>query len=62
MYNLLVKLYLIAAAIQLGMSLTELENCSNRQCVQKLSQASNQVLKINWRPISIFPDEQKKFR
>lgn len=62
MFEALVKLYLIAAAIQLGMSLTELENCSNRQCVQKLSQASSKVLKIDWKSITVFPGEAKRFR
>ncbi len=62
MYGALVKIYLIAAAIQFGFSLTELESCASRQCVQKLSRASNEVIKINWRPISVFPAEAKRFR
>ncbi len=62
MYGYLVKLYLIAAAIQLGFSLMELEKCSGRKCVQKLDQASRKVLKIDWKPISVFPEEAKRFR
>lgn len=62
MYQTLIKLYLIAAAIQLGISLTDLEGCSGRQCIQKLSQASYKVLKIDWKPISVFPNEAKRFR
>ena len=57
-----IKIYLIAAAIQFGFSLTELEGCASKQCVQKLSRASNEVVKINWKPISVFPEEAKRFR
>lgn len=62
MHGALVKLYLIAAAIQFGFSITDLGDCSSRKCIQKLSQATNQVLKINWKPISVFPVDAKKFR
>ncbi len=62
MYSALIKVYLIAAAIQFGFSLTELDGCASRQCVQKLSRASNEVIKINWKPISVFPVEARRFQ
>lgn len=62
MYQMLIKLYIIAAAIQLGLSLMDLESCTSRQCVQKLNQASQKVLKIDWKPISVFPNEAGRFR
>jgi hypothetical protein len=62
MYSALIKVYLIAAAIQFGFSLKDLEGCASRQCVQKLSRTSNEVIKINWKPISVFPAEATRFR
>lgn len=62
MYSALIKVYLIAAAIQFGLSLKDLEGCASRQCIQKLSRASNEVIKIKWKTISVFPDESRKFR
>ena len=62
MYSALIKIYLIAAAIQFGFSLKELGNWTSRECFQKLSRTSNEVIKINWKPISVFPEEGKKFR
>ena len=53
MYKLLVKLMLLAALTELGASLTELRN---------IRAASNKVLEIHWRPISLFPEEAKRFQ
>lgn len=36
MYNLLVKLMVIAAIAELGISLQEFENCHSRQCLQNI--------------------------
>jgi hypothetical protein len=62
MYSALIKVYLIAAAIQFGFSLKDFEGCASRQCVQKLSRASNEVIKIDWKPISVFSKEARRFR
>ncbi len=62
MYNLLLKLMLAATLWQLGLKLTDINNCRDRQCVQKLDQARAKVLKINWKPISVFPNEARRFR
>lgn len=62
MSNLLLKLYLIAAAIQLGLSLTDMANCHSRECASRLDKASREVLRIDWRPISVWPEKAKKFR
>ena len=61
MYNLLLKLMLAVTLLQLGFTLTDIENCSSRQCSQRLEKAKNEVLKINWKPISVFPDEARRF-
>jgi len=53
MYNLLVKLMLIAALMQLGISVAN---------YGKVEKASRDVLKVDWNPISVFPEEAKRFK
>lgn len=53
---------LAVTLLQLGFTLTDIENCSGQQCSQRLEKAKNEVLKINWKPISVFPDEARRFR
>ncbi len=62
MYNLLLKFMLAATLWQLGLKLTDFNNCRDRQCIQELDQSRAKVLKINWKPISVFPNEAKRFR
>ena len=62
MYYLLVRLMALAALAEIGMSVIELENCHSRQCLQQLEKRSRDILKIDWRPISIFPEEAKRFQ
>ena len=62
MNKLLIILMLIAALAQFGMSLSELRNCNGRACAQQIEKHSRDVLKINWTPISVFPEEARRFR
>lgn len=62
MYKLLIKLMLVAAFAQLGMSVADFKNCHSRQCVQQLEKKSRDILKIDWKPISVWPQEAKRFR
>ena len=62
MIKLLLTLMLIFAALQAGLSLSEVQNFHSRQCMRALEKASRDVLKIKWRPISVFPDEAQRFR
>ena len=62
MYQLLVRLMMIAALAQFGMSLKTIGNCRSRQCVRQIQKASLEVLKIDWKPISVWPEEAKKFK
>ena len=62
MYDLLVKLMLIAGLAQFGMTLAHVETCHSRQCVQELERHSRDILNVDWKPISIFPGEAKRFR
>lgn len=62
MYNLLVKLMILAALTELGVSYADFFNCHSFQCRQTFEKSSRDVLKIKWKPISIFPEEAKRFR
>jgi hypothetical protein len=61
MYNLLIKLMVLAALLELGISLADWKGCNSRGCLLKLERRSREVLKINWKPISVFPEEAKRF-
>ena len=62
MYELLVKLIVGASLLQLGLNLSHSGECSSRECLARVELASRQVLKIDWKPISVFPEERVKFR
>jgi len=62
MYDLLVKLMLMTALLQFGISISDVSECHTRACVQKFEQSSKDVLKINWKSISVFPIEGQRFR
>ena len=62
MYDLLVKLMLVVALLQLGISFSEFNDCHSRQCLQKVEKRSRDILKIDWKPISVFPEEAKRFK
>jgi len=62
MYDILVKLMLIAGLAQFGISLTNFENCHSRGCTQQLEKHSRDVLNMDWKPISVFPEEGRRFR
>ncbi len=62
MYNLLIKLMLIAALAELGISLSQIEKCRLKECAILTEQASRDILSIDWKPISVFPEEAKRFQ
>ena len=62
MFDTLTKLYLVAALMQLGISLKDVRSLSKPQSLKKIDQASREVLKIKWKPISVFPEEAKRFK
>ena len=62
MYNVLVRLMLVAALTQLGISLADIRDCRGQRCVQRLARASYEVVRIGWKPISLFPEEGRRFR
>jgi hypothetical protein len=62
MYTLLVRLMLLAALAQFGISLSSFRDCGSRGCLARIEKASRDVLKVDWKPISVFPEEGKRFR
>ena len=57
MYDLLVRLFFIAALLELGHAAIRVEDCNSRECLGRMERLSREVLHVNWKPISIFPDE-----
>jgi hypothetical protein len=62
MYSLLIRLMALAAFAQLGISLSTFGDCRSRECLTLLEKAGRKVVEIEWKPISIFPEEAKRFR
>ena len=62
MFNLLLKLMLATALLEAGIRLSEALSCDNRMCAGQVERASRDVLRIQWKPISVFPEEAKGFR
>jgi hypothetical protein len=61
-YQVLVRLIVLSAFLQLGLSLSRIEKCHSRMCWDEIQRASRKILEIDWRPISVFPEEAKKLQ
>lgn len=61
MYNVLIKLIVVASLLELGISVSKIGDCSSRACWSELQRAAHKVLRIDWRPISVFPKEAERF-
>jgi hypothetical protein len=61
MYRLLVRLMLLSALAQFGMSWKEFRDCRGRACLRVIEKLSREVLRIEWKPISVFPKETMRF-
>jgi hypothetical protein len=55
MYGLLVRLMALAVLIELGTDVSDLAHCHSRQCLRKIEKRSRDILKVDWKPISLFP-------
>ena len=53
---------LIYAAAQTGLSINEVLECKNKSCLKQVDSKIEKVLKVDWKPISIFPEEAQRFR
>lgn len=61
MPNVILKLMVVATLIQLGISIDKFFSCNSRSCINRIEKASRDVLKIDWKPIVVFPEEAKRF-
>jgi hypothetical protein len=62
MYEILIKLIMGAALLQVGRGAVSIRDCSGHACLRRLEQASKGILHVDWKPISVFPEEAKRFR
>lgn len=62
MYKLLLVLMVGGVFQGLDLSVNDFYECKSKQCLNRISKASNQILKIDWKPISAFPMEANRFR
>lgn len=62
MYRLLILLMATTALNQFGMTFLNLVNCQSRACAKQIETRSRDVLKIDWKPISVWPGEAKRFK
>jgi hypothetical protein len=62
MYDLLVKMVVVAALAQFGMTVYDVRDCRSHACMSNIEKHSREVLNIDWKPMTVFPDEAKRFR
>lgn len=42
--------------------LEDMVDCHDHQCVLKLEEAAMDVLRVDWKPISVFPEDATRFQ
>lgn len=62
MLRMLIRLMFLAALIESGIGISETRNCHSRKCLAMIEARSRDVLGIDWKPISVFPDEAARFK
>ena len=62
MYEILLRLILIGALAEFGADLLKTGDCATRSCVSHVRRVALKAAKIDWRPISVFPDQAKRFQ
>lgn len=62
MLNLLIRLMVLVSLAHLGISLVQFGDCRSRARLNRVEKASREVLRVDWKPISIFPEEARRFR
>jgi hypothetical protein len=53
---------LMAALSELKINVSDFTNCHARQCMMMFQKKALDVLKIEWKPISVFPNEARRFK
>jgi hypothetical protein len=61
MYEVLIRLIVGVALVSLGINLAK-TNLTSHEGQAKLVQAMKESTKIDWKPISVFPEEAARFR
>ncbi len=61
MYKLLITLILIAALAEIGIPLSDFMHCHSRRCLALVEARSRDILRIDWKPISVWPEEAARF-
>lgn len=62
MFALLVRLVLIMAVAELGLGVVGLRHCRSRACLVRIERRARDILRVDSRPISVFPEEARRFR
>ncbi len=62
MYRLLVRLMVMAALMDLAKAGISLSECTGKGCLKSVEAAQRAVLKVDWRPISVWPEEANRFK
>ena len=62
MYEMLIRLMVAAALLDLGHALVDTKNLTSRSGLERIDQATRAVLHIDWKPISVFPEEAERFK
>ena len=62
MASLLVRFVIALSLAQLGLGLFDLAQCRSRACLAHMERHARNILRIDWKPISVFPNEAKRFR
>lgn len=61
MYKIMITLIVAAALLELGFTFSNFGECKSLECIGKIERLSRQVLRVNWKPISVFPEEARRF-
>ncbi len=62
MLKLLFILIVIAYATHFGVRLSDLAFCHSRQCISRLEKAKEKILDVDWQPIRVFPEADRKIK
>lgn len=62
MFRMFILLVALAISEVAGVKIINLGQCRSRECLQQIEKRSRDVLKIDWRPISVFLNEAKRFK
>lgn len=62
METLLVRLIVLAAIGELGLAVFSAGSCMSKACLANIDRESRNIARIDWRPISVFPEEAKRFQ